>query len=117
MIRFWLQLGVAVGVGVTAAVALGEAEGDGPPEGPADAVAIEAPAVGSVDEACSDLPLKAPAMAKPLRISAMTSRSAPPAKSRRRRYTAALGFRTAVEPDAGVLPRADESPCLPILLG
>ncbi|GGI02692.1 hypothetical protein GCM10007170_45010 [Arthrobacter liuii] len=68
-----------------------------------------------VDDACCEPPLKAPARAKPLTTSAITTNSAPPTTSRRRRYTAALGFRTLLEPDA--VPRAGESPCLPILLG
>jgi hypothetical protein len=116
--RFWLQPEVADGVGVGVAVradedadAEGDAEGDAEAAGSADAVAP-----GAVEEACWDLPLKAPATAK-LVTSAMISRSAPPTNSRRRRYTAALGLRTAVEPDPGALPCGDDSPCLPILLG
>jgi hypothetical protein len=116
--RFWLQPGVADGVGVGVAVradedadAEGDADGDAEAAGSADAVAP-----GAVEEACWDLPLKAPATAK-LLTSAMINRSAPPTNSRRRRYTAALGLRTAVEPDPGALPRGDDSPCLPILLG
>src|SRR5919112_688673 len=54
--RFWLQEGVADGVGVGSGA---EADGDAWVEGSADAVA-PAP---SVDDACSDLPLKAPARA------------------------------------------------------
>lgn len=112
--RFWLQPGVADGVGVGVEVRAGEdadADGDAEAAGSADAVAP-----GAVEEACWDLPLNAPATAK-LLTSAMISRSAPPTNSRRRRYTAALGLRTAVEPDPGALPRGDDSPCLPILLG
>jgi hypothetical protein len=97
-----------VGVGSGA-----EADGDGCVEGVADEVA-PAP---SVDDACSELPLKAPARAKLPAISAITVSSAAPRNSRRRRYTAGLGLRTVLEPDAVALPRDDESPCLPILLG
>ena len=120
--RFWLQPEVADGVGVGVAV---RADEDADAEGDADAAAeaeakaagsADAVAPGAVEEACWDLPLKAPATAK-LVTSAMISRSAPPTNSRRRRYTAALGLRTAVEPDPGALPRGDDSPCLPILLG
>ena len=108
--RFWLQPGVADGVGV-AAGSDADGEGEAPAAGSADAVAPV-----PVDAACSDLLPKAPATAK-LLTSAMTKRSTPPRKSRRRRYTAALGLRTAVEPDPGALPCGDDSPCLPILLG
>ncbi|GAA3403362.1 hypothetical protein GCM10018951_21180 [Pseudarthrobacter polychromogenes] len=74
--RFWLQPGVADGVGVGAG---SDADGD------AEAAAVgSADAVVAVDEACSDLPLKAPATAK-LLTSAMINRSAPPRNSRRRR--------------------------------
>ena len=108
--RFWLQVGVAeaVGDGVAEAVAEAEAEGVAEAAGFAEA--------GSVGEglACCEPPLKAPAKAKPLTTIAITSSRAPPTTSRRRRYTAALGFRTLLEPD---VPRADELPCLPILLG
>jgi len=90
-----------------------EADGDAWVEGSADAVA-PAP---SVDDACSDLPLKTPARAKLPAISAITISSAAPRNNRRRRYTAGLGLRTVLEPDVVVLPRDAESPCLPILLG
>jgi hypothetical protein len=108
--RFWLHAGVGDGVGVGAGA---EDDGDAWLDGAADAVA---PAAGSVDEACSELPLKAPAREKPPTTSAITSSRAAPRNSRRRRYTAGLGLRTVLDPDAVVLPR-DDSPCPPILLG
>ena len=106
---FWLQVGLAetVGDGVAEAVAVAEAEG----VAGAEAEGVEE---GWVEEACCEPPRKAPANAKPLTTSAITSSRAPPTTRRRRRYTAGLGFRTLLEPD---VPRADESPCLPILLG
>jgi hypothetical protein len=115
---FWLQEGVAdaVGDGVADVVADAEAEGVAAADGVAEA---EGPAVpleeGWVEDACCEPPLKAPARANPLTTKAITIRSAAPTTRRRRRYTAALGFRTLLEPDA--VPRAGESPCLPILLG
>ena len=111
--RFWLQVGVAgaVGDGVADGAAEGVAAADG------DAAGFEAFSVdeGWVEDAFWDPPVKAAASANPPATSAITSRSAPPTTIRRRRYTAALGFRTLLEPDA--VPRADELPCLPILLG
>lgn len=114
--RFWLQEGAAeaVGDGVADGAAGADAEGLAAADGEAWEVAGSVED-GWVEDACCEPPLKAPARAKPLTTRAITSRSAPPAASRRRRYTAALGFRTLLEPDA--LPRAGESPCLPILLG
>ena len=114
--RFWLQEGAAeaVGDGVADGVAEADAEGLAAADGEAWEVAGSAED-GCVEDACCEPPLKAPARAKPLITSAITSRSAPPTTRRRRRYTAALGFRTLLEPDA--VPRAGESPCLPILLG
>ena len=114
--RFGLQAGVAEGVGDGVAEGVAEADAEGVA---ADGLAEAEGAAGAaellwVDDACSEPALKAPAVANPLTTSAITSRSAPPATSRRRRYTAALGFRTLLEPDA---LRVDESPCLPILLG
>ena len=111
--RFWLQVGVAeaVGDGVAEAAAEAEAEGVAEAAGFAEAGSV---GEGLVEEACCEPPLKAPAKAKPLTTIAITSSRAPPTTSRRRRYTAALGFRTLLEPD---VPRADELPCLPILLG
>ena len=119
--RFWLQEGAAeaVGDGVADGVADADAEGVASADGEAWEVAGAGDDGfgddGSVDDACCEPPLKAPANAKPLTTSAMTRSSAPPATSRRRRYTAGLGFRTLLEPDA--VPRAGELPCLPILLG
>ncbi|WP_397425132.1 hypothetical protein [Pseudarthrobacter sp. NCCP-2145] len=65
---------MADGVGVGAG---SDVDGEAAAVGSADAVA-------AVDEACSDLPLKAPATAK-LLTSAMINRTAPPRNSRRRR--------------------------------
>ncbi|BCW81019.1 hypothetical protein NicSoilC5_30380 [Arthrobacter sp. NicSoilC5] len=112
--RFWLQVGVAGAVGDGVADAA-EAEGVAAADG--DAAGFEAVSVdeGWVEDAFWDPPVKAAASANPPATSAITSRSAPPTTIRRRRYTAALGFRTLLEPDA--VPRADELPCLPILLG
>ena len=109
--RFWLQVGVAEGVGVGSGA---EADGEAWLEGSADAVAA---AAGSVEDACSDVPLMALARAKPPATSAMTISSAVPRNSRRRRYTAGLGLRPVLEPDTAALPRDAELPCLPILLG
>ena len=113
--RFWLQVGVAGAVGDGVAEAAAEAEGVAAADGDAagfDAVSVDD---GWVEDAFWDPPEKAAASANPPATSAITSRSAPPTTIRRRRYTAALGFRTLLEPDA--VPRADELPCLPILLG
>jgi len=114
--RFWLQEGVADAVGDGVADGIADAAKEG--VAAADGAAVEAAASlaeGWVEDACCEPPLNAPAKANPLTTSAITSSSAPPATSRRRRYTAGLGFRTLLEPDA--VPRAGESPCLPILLG
>jgi len=114
--RFWLQAEVAEAVGdgvaegVAAAETVGVAAADGLAETDGEAVPVEE---GSVEDACCEPPLKAAARAKPLTTSAITRNSAPPTTSRRRRYTAALGFRTLLEP----VPRGDELPSLPILLG
>jgi hypothetical protein len=78
-----------------------------------------------VEEACSELPLNAPAAAKPPNTMASTISRTAPTNSRRRRYTAVLGCRIprefVREPDAdALLPDEllpDELPCLPILLG
>ena len=108
---FWLQVGLAETVGDGVAEAVAAAEAEGVAGAAAEAEGVEE---GWVEEACCEPPRKAPANAKPLTTSAITSSRAPPTTRRRRRYTAGLGFRTLLEPD---VPRADESPCLPILLG
>ena len=104
--RFWLHVGVGVGVGV--GVADGVASG---------AAAVEPPVGLPVEETWSELPLKAPATAKPPKTIAATISRAAPTNSLRRRYTAGLGVRPVREPDADALPRADDVSCLPILLG
>lgn len=115
---FWLQEGVAEAVadGVADVVADAGPEGVAAADGLAEADgAAVPPGEGCVEDACCEPPLKAPARAKPLTTIASTSSSAAPTTRRRRRYTAGLGFRTLLEPDA--VPRAGELPCLPILLG